>query len=66
MAASAPGTDAASPTEAVLVRHMDHLLLDKEQVWPALQPEVILQLGGRLTSKRLGQFLEWSALGDGR
>ncbi len=51
----------------VLVQHMDHLLLDRVTVWPALQPDVVLQLGGRLTSKRLGQFLEWAALGsDGR
>ncbi len=43
---------------------MDHLLLDRATAWPALQPDVVLQLGGRLTSKRLGQFLEWAALGD--
>jgi len=47
-----------------LVHHMDHLLLDRATAWPALQPDVVLQLGGRLTSKRLGQFLEWAALGD--
>ena len=47
-----------------LVHHMDHLLLDRDTAWPALQPDVVLQLGGRLTSKRLGKFLEWTALGD--
>ena len=52
---------------AVLVQHMDHLLLDCVTARPALQPDVVLQLGGRLTSKRLAQFLEWAALGsDGR
>ena len=69
MAAAVTGSDPnskPSPTSPVLVRHMDHLLLDKAQLWPALQPDVVLQLGGRLTSKRLAQFLEWSALGDGR
>lgn len=43
---------------------MDHLLLDRDTAWPALKPDVVLQLGGRLTSKRLSQFLEWAALGD--
>ena len=45
---------------------MDHILLDRAAAWPAVQPDVVLQLGGRLTSKRLQQFLEWSAIGTGR
>lgn len=44
-----------------LLHHADHVLLDKEGLWPALQPDVVLQLGGRLTSKRTAQFLEWSS-----
>eukprot|EP00887_Chlorella_sp_A99_P005642 scaffold1.g5642.t1 len=44
-----------------VVHHMDHLLLDRQH-WPALRPDVVLQLGGRLTSKRLSQFLEWACL----
>lgn len=35
----------------------------QERDWPAVAPDVILQLGGHLTSKRLGQFLDWAALG---
>lgn len=35
----------------------------QEGDWPAVAPDVILQLGGHLTSKRLGQFLDWAALG---
>lgn len=63
----APGASiTAYPAAPVLVRHMDHLLLDREELWPALQPDVVLQLGGRLTSKRLAQFLEWAALGEDR
>ena len=44
-----------------LVHHLDHLLLSRQH-WPALRPDVVLQLGGRLTSKRLCQFLEWASL----
>ena len=63
---SAPAGGAGGGAAPVLVRHMDQLLLDRQELWPALQPDVVLQLGGRLTSKRLAQFLEWAALGDGR
>jgi 2-succinyl-5-enolpyruvyl-6-hydroxy-3-cyclohexene-1-carboxylate synthase len=42
-----------------------HILQERD--WPAVAPDVILQLGGHLTSKRLAQFLDWAALGgDGR
>ena len=44
-----------------VLRNFDHLLLDRQQAWPALRPDVVLQLGGRLTSKRAAQFLEWAA-----
>ena len=40
---------------------MDSILLAKEELWPEIKPSIILQLGGRLTSKRTQQFLEWSA-----
>ena len=64
---TAPGGSApASPAAPLLVRHMDQLLLDQGELWLTLQPDVVLQLGGRLTSKRLAQFLEWAALGDVR
>lgn len=44
-----------------LIHQFDHLLLDREEVWPALRPDVVLQLGCRLVSKRAAQFLEWAA-----
>lgn len=47
-----------------LLHHMDHVLLSREH-WGQLQPDVVLQVGAFLTSKRLAQFLEWSALRDG-
>ncbi|KAK9806829.1 hypothetical protein WJX72_004058 [[Myrmecia] bisecta] len=53
----------SAPAAPATLQFFDHLLLDKE-AWPALRPEVVLQLGGRLTSKRTAQFLEWAALGD--
>lgn len=40
-----------------VIYYADHVLLDKDHIWPALRPHVVLQLGGRLTSKRLGAFL---------
>ncbi|GLC45490.1 hypothetical protein PLESTM_001741500 [Pleodorina starrii] len=59
-----PTTD--TPTTAVpLVHHMDHLLLGDRRWWGALRPDVILQLGPHLTSKRIGQFLDWAAMGGG-
>jgi isochorismate synthase/2-succinyl-5-enolpyruvyl-6-hydroxy-3-cyclohexene-1-carboxylate synthase/2-succinyl-6-hydroxy-2,4-cyclohexadiene-1-carboxylate synthase/O-succinylbenzoate synthase len=48
------------------IAYFDHLLLD-QSVWGALQPDVVVILGGHLTSKRTAQFLEWCALGgEGR
>ncbi|GIL93104.1 hypothetical protein Vretifemale_20563 [Volvox reticuliferus] len=46
-----------------LVHHMDHLLLGDRAWWGQLRPDVILQLGPHLTSKRLGQFMDWAAMG---
>ena len=46
-----------------LLHHFDHLLLDAEEAWPALAPDVVLQLGARLTSKRAAHFLEWAVQG---
>ena len=50
------------------IRHLDHMLLDRTHVWPAARPDVTLQLGRRLVSKRTSQFLEWAAAptSDGR
>lgn len=37
---------------------------DAEALRGALRPDAVLQLGGRLTSKRAQAFLEWAALPD--
>lgn len=55
------GVSRASTEDLHLLHHFDHLLLDKA-VWPLLKPDVVLQLGGRTTSKRVMQLLEWAAL----
>ncbi|GIL50277.1 hypothetical protein Vafri_6487 [Volvox africanus] len=53
-----------SYTNAVpLVHHMDHILLGDRAWWEQLRPDVILQLGPHLTSKRVGQFTDWAAMG---
>lgn len=44
-----------------LIDFMDHILLRKDH-WKQLQPDIILHLGSRVTSKRLVSFLEWSVL----
>lgn len=64
-AAGAAGTaGAAGPA---VIHHMDNLLLLDRQQWRALRPDVVLQVGGHLTSKRVGQFLEWCCLeGEGQ
>lgn len=65
-AAGAAGSTAGSAGPAV-IHHMDNLLLLDRQQWGALRPDVVLQLGGHLTSKRVGQFLEWCCLeGEGQ
>ncbi|KAK9805814.1 hypothetical protein WJX73_002942 [Symbiochloris irregularis] len=53
-----------SATESEGLHHipyLDHVLLERESAWPAVRPDVVLQLGGRVVSKRIGQFLEWAA-----
>jgi isochorismate synthase/2-succinyl-5-enolpyruvyl-6-hydroxy-3-cyclohexene-1-carboxylate synthase/2-succinyl-6-hydroxy-2,4-cyclohexadiene-1-carboxylate synthase/O-succinylbenzoate synthase len=47
----------SSSSGAVYVHHMDQLLLGGPEWWEELRPDVVLQLGRHLTSKRLGQFL---------
>ena len=37
----------------------DQILSREKLVWEALRPDVILQMGGHLTSKRLAQFLDY-------
>jgi isochorismate synthase/2-succinyl-5-enolpyruvyl-6-hydroxy-3-cyclohexene-1-carboxylate synthase/2-succinyl-6-hydroxy-2,4-cyclohexadiene-1-carboxylate synthase/O-succinylbenzoate synthase len=54
---------AGSP--AALLTHFDHVLLEKN-VWGDVAPDVVLQLGGRLTSKRVAQFVESCCLGQTR
>ena len=49
--------------ELALLHQFDQVLLDKAS-WPALKPDTVLQLGSHLVSKRVLQFLEWSALDD--
>ncbi len=55
------GITEAAAREHVILHHFDQVLLDKA-AWPALKPDVVLQLGSHLVSKRVLQFLEWSAL----
>lgn len=57
--AATAGGGGAGPA---VVHHFDQLLLLDRRHWPALRPDVVLQLGGHLTSKRLNQFLEWACL----
>jgi isochorismate synthase/2-succinyl-5-enolpyruvyl-6-hydroxy-3-cyclohexene-1-carboxylate synthase/2-succinyl-6-hydroxy-2,4-cyclohexadiene-1-carboxylate synthase/O-succinylbenzoate synthase len=44
-----------------MVNYMDHVLLS-EKHWSLIKPDIVLHLGSRLTSKRVLNFLEWSAL----
>ena len=44
-----------------MVNYMDHVLLS-EKHWKTIKPDIVLHLGSRLTSKRILNFLEWSAL----
>ena len=57
------GMSEAALSEHAILHHFDQMLLDKA-AWPALKPDVVLQLGNHLVSKRVLQFLEWSALED--
>lgn len=44
----------------MFIDHMDHALLsDSVKMWA--QPDVVVQIGSKITSKRLGQFLESSS-----
>ncbi len=52
---------AAKQQGVTVISHSDLLLLDKEGSWPSLCPEVMLQLGGRITSKLMSQFMDWSS-----
>lgn len=68
--AGVPSSGARSPSGAAVIHHFDHLLLLDRQQWEQLRPDVVLQLGGHLTSKRVTQFLEWcctssAGTGDG-
>lgn len=65
--AGTSGAAAAAANQPAVIHHFDHLLLLDRQQWGALRPDVVLQLGGHLTSKRLNQFLEWCCLeGEGQ
>ena len=55
------GLKVGSPQGAQSLLHLDTVLLAKQELWEKLKPEIIIQFGGRLTSKRTQQFLEWSA-----
>ena len=54
-------TPRGAPQQRGLLHAFDHVLL-AEEAWPDLAPDVVLQLGARLPSKRLARFLEWAAL----
>ena len=47
---------------APVISHMDYLLLNSSAFLSDFAPEVILQIGGRITSKRVSSFLERSML----
>lgn len=47
--------------EFKLINHFDQMLLSREH-WEQMKPCSILHLGGRLTSKRLSEFLAWAVL----
>lgn len=53
----------SSAEQLSVLHHFDQVLLDKAS-WAALKPDVVLQLGSHLVSKRTTQFLEWAALDD--
>lgn len=55
------GMSESNSKEHAVLHHFDQMLLDMA-AWPALKPDVVLQLGNHLVSKRVLQFLEWSAL----
>ena len=57
---ASPGLATPSPFFA---RAPDGVLAGGAPVWTALCPDVILHVGARLTSKRVGAFLEWAAVG---
>lgn len=57
------GMSEASAEQLTVVHQFDQVLLDKAS-WPALKPDVVLQLGSHLVSKRTLNFLEWSALDE--
>ena len=46
-----------------LINHFDQMLLSRAH-WKFMKPCSILHLGGRLTSKRLSEFLAWSVLDE--
>jgi isochorismate synthase/2-succinyl-5-enolpyruvyl-6-hydroxy-3-cyclohexene-1-carboxylate synthase/2-succinyl-6-hydroxy-2,4-cyclohexadiene-1-carboxylate synthase/O-succinylbenzoate synthase len=60
--AARPGPGAASAL--AVLPHFDLALMERD-AWPALAPDVVLQFGARLTSKRLQAFAEWAALERG-
>lgn len=49
----------------LVLQHTDHVLLGGKAVWRALRPDVVLDVGCHLVSKRLAQFLEWCTVGGG-
>eukprot|EP00897_Mesotaenium_endlicherianum_P006961 jgi/Mesen1/6293/ME000325S05431 len=55
------GSSAGGMSGVAVVHHLDHVLLH-EEASALLAPDVILQLGGRVTSKRVSSFLEAAAL----
>jgi len=58
------GLRVGATPNASLLPHFDLALMERD-AWHALAPDVVLQFGGRLTSKRLQAFLEHCALERG-
>ena len=60
----APPSSLGQPGQLCVIHHLDHLLLgggpEGGGWWDELRPDVVLQLGPHLTSKRVSTFLEWA------
>ena len=48
----------------LVLRHLDHTLLGApgSEVWRLLRPDMVIEVGSHLVSKRVAAFLEWAAL----
>ena len=58
------GNWAIREVRSSIVSYIDHILLLGQDYWPTVKPDVIVQVGSHLTSKRLCQFLVSKLLRD--